>query len=71
MVDVLTFYATVFSEGLGPDIKRALSTDWSNTTNQQLIPKGGLAISLDGSYACGSWLPTGPAPGKSGPRSWG
>ncbi|MCD5310682.1 extracellular solute-binding protein [Kineosporia babensis] len=60
--DVLTFYATVFSEGLGPDIKQALNPDFGNTVNQQMIPEGRLAISFDGSYACGSWLPTGPTP---------
>ncbi|MBT0773988.1 extracellular solute-binding protein [Kineosporia sp. J2-2] len=64
VVDVLTFYRTLFSEGLGPDIKQALSTDFSNTTNQKLIPGGELAISLDGSYACGTWLPTGATPWK-------
>lgn len=61
-IDALTFYQTVFSEGLGPDIKKALSTDFSNSTNQQLMPEGQLAISLDGSYACGTWLPTGATP---------
>ncbi|GAB6899299.1 extracellular solute-binding protein [Kineosporia succinea] len=62
VIDTLTFYQTVFSEGLGPDIKQALSPDFGNTVNQKLIPQGKVAISLDGSYACGTWLETGPAP---------
>jgi multiple sugar transport system substrate-binding protein len=60
--DALSFVQQVFSSGLGPTPQQALGPTWGNTVAQELLPKGKLAIDLDGSWLSGNWLSTGAAP---------
>ncbi len=62
--DSLKFVQTVYDPKnlLGPTNDIALSTNAGNTISQTLIPKGKLAIDIDGSWVDSNWLPTGAAP---------
>jgi multiple sugar transport system substrate-binding protein len=60
--DALQFLKTVYSEGLGPTPQQALDPNWGNTVSQQLIPKGKVAISIDGSWVSQNWQKTGSNP---------
>src|SRR6185312_16235509 len=60
--DALQFTKTVYDEGLGPSAQQVLDPNWNNTVNQQLLPQGKVAISLDGSWISQNWLDTGAAP---------
>jgi multiple sugar transport system substrate-binding protein len=60
--DALTFIQQVFANGLGPTAQQALGPTWGNTVQQEMLPKGKLAIDLDGSWLSGTWLPSGAAP---------
>ncbi|RFU85023.1 extracellular solute-binding protein [Streptomyces triticagri] len=53
--DALAFYDTVFSEQLGPSPQQALSGELPNTVNEKMLPEGGLAIALDGSWLPRAW----------------
>ncbi|MPY59236.1 extracellular solute-binding protein [Streptomyces spongiae] len=50
--DALTFVETVYKEKLGPDVSVALDPNIQTVVRGELLPKGKLAIDLDG-----SWLP--------------
>ncbi|MDG4863792.1 extracellular solute-binding protein [Streptomyces sp. T-3] len=50
--DALKFVETVYQEKLGPDVEDALDPNYATTVRGELLPKGKLAINLDG-----SWLP--------------
>ena len=54
--DALAFLRTVYSEGLGPTPQQALDPNWSNTVPEELIPKGQVAIAMDGSWQSNNWL---------------
>jgi len=62
--DALKFVQTVYNpkDLLGPTNDIALSTTAGNVVAQTLLPKGKLAIDLDGSWLDSNWLPTGAAP---------
>lgn len=60
--DALQFVKTVYGEGLGPTPQQALDPNWHNKVSQQLMPKGEVAINLDGSWLSHNWLPTDAAP---------
>ena len=60
--DALQFVKTVYAEQLGPTPAQSLDTSWSYKVSQQLLPKGQLAINLDGSWISHNWLPTDAAP---------
>jgi multiple sugar transport system substrate-binding protein len=60
--DALQFLQTVYSEGLGPSPQQALDPNWNNNVSQQLQPKNGVGISVDGSWVSHNWLPTDAAP---------
>src|SRR5579859_220072 len=62
--DALDFVKQVYNPTslLGPTNDITLSTQAGNTISQQLIPKGKLAIDIDGSWLPGTWASTGPAP---------
>ncbi len=60
--DALSFIQEVFSTGLGPTAQLALGPTWGNTVQQEYLPKGKMAIDIDGSWLSGTWLPTGAAP---------
>jgi multiple sugar transport system substrate-binding protein len=60
--DALTMYQQVYDGGLGPTPQQALAPTWGNTVSQEMLPKGQLAIDVDGSWLSGNWLPSGAAP---------
>ncbi|HKG51701.1 MAG TPA: extracellular solute-binding protein [Actinomycetales bacterium] len=60
--DGLQFLKTVYSEGLGPTAQQALDPNWANTVSQELLPKGKVAISIDGSWVSQNWQKTGSNP---------
>lgn len=55
-LDALTFYQTVFDEGLGPDPADALDPAWGSKVSNELIPQGQLAIAIDGSWLPSNWI---------------
>lgn len=55
-LDALTFYQTVFGEGLGPDPADALDPAWGSKVSNELIPQGELAIAIDGSWLPSNWI---------------
>jgi multiple sugar transport system substrate-binding protein len=60
--DALQFIKTVFDEKLGPTPQQALDPNWNNTVSQQMVPKGGVAINIDGSWVSHNWLDGDAAP---------
>ncbi|MBF4607908.1 extracellular solute-binding protein [Curtobacterium sp. VKM Ac-1393] len=61
-VDSLQFVKDVYQGGLGPTPQQALDTNVGTTIAQTWLPKGKLAIDLDGSWQSGTWLKSGTAP---------
>lgn len=55
--DSLQFLKTVYDEKLGPTPQQVLDPNWNNNVSQQLMPKGQVAISVDGSWISHNWLP--------------
>lgn len=60
--DALTFIETISKEKLGPPLSKVLNGQAGNTANREYLPKGKLAISLDGSWITGNYLDNGAAP---------
>lgn len=60
--DSLKFVKDVYQGGLGPTPQQALDTNVGTTIAQTWLPKGQLAIDLDGSWQSGTWLKSGTAP---------
>jgi multiple sugar transport system substrate-binding protein len=62
--DALKFVQTVYNpkDLLGPTSDIALSGLAGNTISQQLLPKGKLAIDIDGSWVPSTWASSGAAP---------
>jgi multiple sugar transport system substrate-binding protein len=60
--DSLQFIKDVYQGGLGPTPQQALDTNVGTTIADTWLPKGQLAIDLDGSWQSGTWLKTGTAP---------
>ncbi|OIH98068.1 MULTISPECIES: extracellular solute-binding protein [unclassified Curtobacterium] len=60
--DSLQFIKEVYQGGLGPTPQQALDTNIGTTIAQTWLPKGKLAIDLDGSWQSGTWLKSGTAP---------
>jgi len=63
-LDALNFVKQVYNPSnlLGPTSDIALSTQAANTVAQQLIPKGKLAIDIDGSWISSNWYSGGTTP---------
>src|SRR5262249_30410711 len=63
-LDALKFIQTVYDPKnlLGPTNDIALSGTAGNVIAETLIPKGKLAIDIDGSWLDSNWLPSGAAP---------
>ncbi len=61
-VDALQFIKTIFDEKLAPDPSVALDAQIGNRVSEEFLPKGQLAIALDGSWQSSNWLTTGGAP---------
>ncbi|MGC0329448.1 multiple sugar transport system substrate-binding protein [Streptomyces sp. SAI-170] len=55
--DALAFVETVYQEKLGPDVSTALDPNIQTIVRGDLLPKGKLAIDLDGSWLPQDWLP--------------
>lgn len=60
--DALTFIETITEEKLGPPLSKVLNGQAGNTATREYLPKGKLAISLDGSWITGNYLDGGAAP---------
>src|SRR2546430_17671936 len=70
LLDSLNFVKQVYnpSDLLGPTNDIALSTQANNTIEQQLIPKGTVAIDIDGSWISSFWYPNGQEIGRASCR---
>ncbi|MEC0371438.1 ABC transporter substrate-binding protein [Paenibacillus chibensis] len=62
ITDALTFIETITKEKLGPPLSKVLNGQAGNTATREYLPKGKLAISLDGSWIPGNYLDGGAAP---------
>jgi multiple sugar transport system substrate-binding protein len=62
ILDALTFIESVNKEKLGPPLSKVLNGQAGNSSSREYLPKGKLAISLDGSWISGNYLPNGAAP---------
>ncbi|HLZ61603.1 MAG TPA: extracellular solute-binding protein [Ktedonosporobacter sp.] len=62
--DALDFVKQVYNPAdlLGPTNDIALSTQANNIVQQQLMPKGKVAINIDGSWISRTWIPGGTTP---------
>jgi multiple sugar transport system substrate-binding protein len=60
--DSLGFVQTLYQEGLGPSPQQALDPNIPAKVMGEWLPKGELAINLDGSWGPGTWLPSGTDP---------
>ncbi len=56
------FIDTVYEKDLGPNLSKVLNGQASTIAYQQLMPKGKLAIGLDGIWQTGTWREGGPTP---------
>lgn len=54
--DALTFYDTIYSEGLAPSLDVALDANVGSRVSTELLPQGKLAIAIDGSWLPGGWI---------------
>lgn len=61
-VDSLQFISDLYQGGLGPTPQQALDKNVANIAQGEWLPKGQLAISLDGSWVSGAWLESGTNP---------
>ncbi|MFD0698773.1 ABC transporter substrate-binding protein [Paenibacillus sp. GCM10027628] len=62
ILDALTFIDSVNKEKLAPPLSKVLNGQAGNSSSREYLPKGKLAISLDGSWITGNYLPNGAAP---------
>lgn len=62
ILDALTFIETIKKEKLGPPLSKVLNGQAGNTSTREYLPKGKLAISLDGSWITGNYFPEGASP---------
>jgi multiple sugar transport system substrate-binding protein len=60
--DSLGFIKDIYQGGLAPTPQQALDTNVGTTIASEWIPKGKLAIDLDGSWQSGTWIKGGAAP---------
>lgn len=61
MTDALNFISTIYKNGYGPSLSLVLNGEASNTFSRQYMPKGKVAIGLDGSWITGNWIKGGVA----------
>lgn len=60
--DALTFVQNVYQNDLGPTPEEALDTNIFTNVTAEWLPKGKLAIALDGSWQSAAWIDGGTAP---------
>ncbi len=61
-LDSLTFISNIFKNKLGPQLSQILNAQAGNMENTQLMPKGKIAIALDGNWIPGAWVKNGSTP---------
>lgn len=62
LTDTFKFIDTIYKEKLGPNLSQVLNGQAGAVAYQQLMPKGKLAIGLDGIWQTGTWGETGAVP---------
>ncbi|UNK17180.1 ABC transporter substrate-binding protein [Paenibacillus sp. N3/727] len=62
IMDALTFIEAINKEKLGPPLSKVLNGQAGNTSTREYLPKGKLAISLDGSWITGNYFAEGASP---------
>ena len=62
LTDSFNFINIVYKEKLGPNLSQVLNGQGGSMAYQQLMPKGKLAIGLDGFWQTGNWGDSGAAP---------
>lgn len=62
ILKTLNFINDIYSNGYGPSLSKVLSGDAGNTSAQEYMPQGKLAITLDGFWLTGNYKDTGAAP---------
>ncbi len=58
----LNFISTIYKDGYGPSLSKVLNGEAGNIASREYLPKGKLAISLDGYWMTGNYKETGAAP---------
>jgi multiple sugar transport system substrate-binding protein len=71
MKDALGFLKTVYAEKLGPTQQQALDPHWADTIASKEMPKGTVAINLDGSWLPEGWIVDGAAEWPEWPTTLG
>ncbi|MCA6094451.1 extracellular solute-binding protein [Streptomyces sp. SCA3-4] len=69
--DALDFVRTVYAEKLGPEPSEALDPNVTTVVATDWLPRGKLAIALDGSWLAKNWLADGPSPWPEWPHVMG
>jgi multiple sugar transport system substrate-binding protein len=54
--DAFQFYSDVYGTGLGPSMSESQTGTWGGTVSGTLLPKGQLAVDLDGSWVPNNWV---------------
>jgi multiple sugar transport system substrate-binding protein len=54
--DAFNFYQEIFSKGLGPSPSESQTGTWGGTVSGTLLPKGQLAVDLDGDWLPQNWV---------------
>lgn len=62
LVNSFKFIDTVYEEKLGPNLSQVLNGQGGSIAYQQLMPKGKLAMGIDGFWQSGTWGENGAAP---------
>ncbi len=58
----LNFVSTIYKDGYGPSLSKVLNGEAGNIASREYLPKGKLAITLDGYWMTGNYKETGAAP---------
>lgn len=62
ILKVLNFLNDIYSNGYGPSLSKVLNGEAGNTSSQDYMPNGKLAITLDGFWLTGNYKENGSAP---------
>ncbi|CAH0346489.1 ABC transporter substrate-binding protein [Bacillus sp. CECT 9360] len=62
LLNTFKFIDTVYEDKLGPELSQVLNGQGGAIAYQQLMPKGKLAMGIDGIWQTGTWREEGPAP---------
>jgi len=64
LLNTFQFIDDIYEKGLGANLSQVLNGQGSTVAYQQLLPKGKLAMGIDGIWQTGNWREDGPAPWK-------